>query len=34
MIAQNRILKGERPYPVDYLKNDPKVKDETDEMLK
>lgn len=27
LIAQNRYLKGENQYPVDYLKNDPKVKD-------
>ena len=31
-IAQNRYLKGERNYPVDYIKKIPKV-EETAEML-
>jgi hypothetical protein len=34
MIAQNRYLKGERSYPVDYLKNDRKeCERETPEIL-
>ena len=30
LIAQNRYLKGERSYPVDYIKKEPKIKETPD----
>ena len=32
LIAQNRYLKAEKPFPVDYLKDDPKAKESNEDM--